>query len=124
MTISTYRKVTVLVLALAVAAMVLVLPQTTRALFDDVNLTADNIFTIDASSFTITGTTDVMETIAISPTTIAFQMEAGSTISMKSTARPLLGHDAPAGWVTQAQCLSGERSEERRVGKEGRSRWA
>ena len=60
MTISTYNKVTALVLAIAVAAMVLVLPQTTRAAFNDVS-----------TSGIIGGTTDII-TAASDVTTFVY----------------------------------------------------
>src|SRR3989338_7903392 len=62
MTISTYSKMAALVLASAVAAMVLVLPQTTRAAFDDLTLTTGVDISSGGVSFDVFGNSGLIPT--------------------------------------------------------------
>ena len=93
MTISTYSKMAALVLASAVAAMVLVLPQTTRAAFDDLTLTTGVDISSGGVSFDVFGNSAVIESIAVGASTFTLTMPAGSTIAIQNSSSYRIDHD-------------------------------
>ncbi len=106
MTISTHRKATALVLVILMAAMVLVIPQTSRAAFDDVSLASSVVIGVGAINLTIAGSADVVESLAVTGTTVSFIMQAGSTVKIESADSYTLAHDAPNGFAQSTRCLS------------------
>ena len=82
MTISTYSKTAALVLAFAVAALVLVLPQISHAAADDVTLTTDVVLSVNGATINVSGSSATVETIEVGATSFTVTLADTSTIEI------------------------------------------
>ncbi|MBL4644548.1 MAG: peptidoglycan-binding protein [Candidatus Pacebacteria bacterium] len=105
MTISTYKKIAIpAVLAIAIAAMVLVLPNSARAAFDDVTLTSDIVLSVNGVTMNISGLNGVIESITVNPTNFTFDLVSGSEISISSANKNVMNSDASSTYLTTDVC--------------------
>ena len=94
--------------ALLAAALALLTPALALAAFNDVSLSSGVGLTVNSLSLTVTGTTASVSTLVVNSGTLVVTLLPGSVVSISSTDKYTLAHDAESQYVAGSHCTDSE----------------